>query len=142
MTWSDSEISALVEPDRMHRMAYTDPEIFELEMERIFRRLPLMLAFSCELREAGSYKSMVAADVPLVEQIDNPTTRMWHYSGHDTTIVPHAAALGHKDLLLPLFGQTIITELVFDPSKMINSAAPPSDAAAAPMRNRPCTAAT
>lgn len=44
---------------------YFDAERFELEVERIFMRMPLMLGFSCELREAGSYKSMVAAGVPI-----------------------------------------------------------------------------
>ncbi len=44
---------------------YFEADRFELEVERIFMRMPLMLAFSCELREPGSYKSMVAAGVPL-----------------------------------------------------------------------------
>ena len=39
MGWTNNEISSLVEPDRAHRKAYIDPEIFELEMERIFERL-------------------------------------------------------------------------------------------------------
>ena len=38
MTWTNEEISALVEPDRAHRKAYTDEGLFELEMERIFKR--------------------------------------------------------------------------------------------------------
>ncbi len=45
---------------------YFDPARWELEMDRIFGRLPLMLAFSCELREPGAYKSIVAADVPVL----------------------------------------------------------------------------
>jgi len=32
------EIGRLVEPGRVHRRVYTDPEIFELEMERLFGR--------------------------------------------------------------------------------------------------------
>ena len=35
---------------------YIDPEQWELEVERIFKRLPLALAFTDELREIGSYK--------------------------------------------------------------------------------------
>ena len=31
-------IAGLVEPGRVHRDVYTDPDIFELEMERIFSR--------------------------------------------------------------------------------------------------------
>ena len=46
--------------------AYTDPELFELEKKRIFRRLPLMLAPSCELAEPGSYKAMTVVGVPVL----------------------------------------------------------------------------
>ncbi len=30
------EIASLVKPDRVHRRLYTDPDIFEMEMDRIF----------------------------------------------------------------------------------------------------------
>ena len=30
------DIAALIEPGRVHRDVYTDPDVFELEMERIF----------------------------------------------------------------------------------------------------------
>lgn len=45
---------------------YTDPDLFELEKQRLFRRAPLMLAASCELREPGDFKTMDVADVPLL----------------------------------------------------------------------------
>ena len=45
---------------------YHDPERFALEMERIFKRLPLVLGFSTELREPGSYRAMQVADVPVL----------------------------------------------------------------------------
>ena len=46
--------------------AYTDPDLFEREKKRIFRRLPLMLAPSCELPEPGSYKAMDVVGVPVL----------------------------------------------------------------------------
>ena len=45
---------------------YVDAERWERERERIFRRLPLMLAMSCELREPGDYKAMDVAGVPVI----------------------------------------------------------------------------
>jgi carnitine monooxygenase subunit len=45
---------------------YTDGELFDVEKRRIFRRLPLMLAPSCELREPGSYKAMNVVGVPVL----------------------------------------------------------------------------
>src|SRR5690349_23471427 len=35
---STSGIAALIQPGRVHRRVFTDPEIFELEMERIYGR--------------------------------------------------------------------------------------------------------
>ncbi len=46
--------------------SYTDPDLYELEKEKIFKRLPLMLAPSCELPEPGSYKAMDVAGVPVL----------------------------------------------------------------------------
>jgi len=45
---------------------YHDPGRFALERKRIFERLPLVLGFSAELREPGSYRAMLVADVPVL----------------------------------------------------------------------------
>jgi len=37
-TLTPDAIRALVRPGRVHRRAYADPELFELEQERIFSR--------------------------------------------------------------------------------------------------------
>lgn len=51
---------------RIPARSYTDPELFELEKQRIFRRLPLMVAPSCELPDPGDYKAMDICGVPLL----------------------------------------------------------------------------
>lgn len=45
---------------------YTDDRGFAREKERLFRRAPLMLAASCELREPGDCKVMDVAGMPLL----------------------------------------------------------------------------
>ena len=45
---------------------YTDPAYFELEKQKIFRRLPLIVAASCEIREAGSHTTLDIAGVPVL----------------------------------------------------------------------------
>jgi len=45
---------------------YLDPARFELELARIWRRLPLMLALSAELPGPGAYRALVAAGVPVL----------------------------------------------------------------------------
>ena len=51
---------------RIPASTYTDPALFELEKKKIFKRLPLMLALSCELREPGSFKAMTVVGVPVL----------------------------------------------------------------------------
>ncbi len=56
------------EPD-VHRVpvtTYFDPQRWQLEVDRIFRRLPLMLGFSAELREPGAYRAIEVAGVPVL----------------------------------------------------------------------------
>ena len=45
---------------------YYDPGRFDLEMKQIFRRIPLVLATTAELREVGDYKAMEAAGVQVL----------------------------------------------------------------------------
>ena len=45
---------------------YLDPERWDAEMARIFKRVPLMLALSGELREPGDYKAMTVMEVPVL----------------------------------------------------------------------------
>ena len=45
---------------------YTDEAQFAAEQKRIFKRLPLMLAASCELSDSGSFKTMDIAGVPVL----------------------------------------------------------------------------
>ena len=45
---------------------YHDPERWKAEMDRIFRRVPLLLGFSCELRELHAYKTLDVLGVPIL----------------------------------------------------------------------------
>ena len=47
------DISSLIEPGRVHRDVYTDPEIFELEMVRIFGRAWLYVGHASQVKEPG-----------------------------------------------------------------------------------------
>jgi len=45
---------------------YYDPDRWTLEMDRIFRRVPLVLGFSVELAEPNSYKAMDVMGTPVL----------------------------------------------------------------------------
>ena len=47
--------AALVRPDHVHRRAYADPEVFELEQERIFGRLWIYVAHESQLKKPGDF---------------------------------------------------------------------------------------
>jgi nitrite reductase/ring-hydroxylating ferredoxin subunit len=45
---------------------YYEPNRWRLEVDRIFKRLPLILGYSCELAEPGAYKAMEVVGVPVL----------------------------------------------------------------------------
>ncbi|MXY02609.1 MAG: aromatic ring-hydroxylating dioxygenase subunit alpha, partial [Acidimicrobiales bacterium] len=45
---------------------YYDPDRWQLEMARVFKRTPLALGFTCELPEPCSYKALEVAGVPVL----------------------------------------------------------------------------
>ena len=51
---------------RVPSTSYTDANQWLAEMELVFRRVPLMLAFTAELPRSGDYKAMDAAGVPVL----------------------------------------------------------------------------
>lgn len=46
--------------------SYVDPDQWEAEIELIFKRVPLMLAFTAELPNPGDYKAMDAVGLPVL----------------------------------------------------------------------------
>ena len=45
---------------------YHDPGRWRLEIDRVFRRVPLMLAMSCELKNPGDFKTLDVCSVPIL----------------------------------------------------------------------------
>ncbi|WP_077035505.1 aromatic ring-hydroxylating dioxygenase subunit alpha [Pelomonas sp. KK5] len=59
-------VQDLVREDRVHTSLYTDPLLFEQEMERIFRKCWVWVAHASELPEAGSYKTHWVGQEPVI----------------------------------------------------------------------------
>lgn len=54
--------------------SYTNPDTWRAEMDRVFKRVPLMLALSCEMPKPGDYKAMEAAGLPVLLARDKTGT--------------------------------------------------------------------
>ena len=61
----DGTTDSMAEIFRLPVESYS-PRSWEEEMNAIFRRVPLMLALSTELRAAGAYKALKVLDVPVL----------------------------------------------------------------------------
>ncbi|MEC7721699.1 MAG: (2Fe-2S)-binding protein, partial [Pseudomonadota bacterium] len=45
---------------------YTDADLWQKEMDAVFKKLPLALAASAELPDPGNYKAMEAVGLPIL----------------------------------------------------------------------------
>jgi phenylpropionate dioxygenase-like ring-hydroxylating dioxygenase large terminal subunit len=59
-------IERLVEPDRVHRDVYTDPEVFELEMERLWSRTWIYVGHASQVPQPGDYITLDLAAQPVI----------------------------------------------------------------------------
>ena len=66
MTWTTEQLAGLVEPDRAHRKAYTDPEIFDLEMDRIFERTWIYIGHESQAKNPGDYYLAQVGRQPVI----------------------------------------------------------------------------
>ena len=59
-------VKALVREDAVHRDVYTDPEIFDLEMEHLWRNTWVYLGHDSQVPQAGDYFTATIAQRPLL----------------------------------------------------------------------------
>src|SRR5262245_37607699 len=56
----------LVQAERVHRKIYTEAEVFEAEMERIFERTWVFVGHESEVAAAGDYKTATIGTQPAI----------------------------------------------------------------------------
>src|SRR2546428_2890600 len=59
-------LERLVEPDRVHRDVYTDREVFQLEVERLWPRTWIYVGHASQVPQAGDYITLDIAAQPLI----------------------------------------------------------------------------
>lgn len=65
-TLDNDALRALIKPDRVHRDYYLNPEIFELEMERIFKRSWLCIGHDSQVPEPFDFVTTSLAGQPVI----------------------------------------------------------------------------
>jgi phenylpropionate dioxygenase-like ring-hydroxylating dioxygenase large terminal subunit len=61
-----SDLDALVEQNRVHRSVYTDPAIFDLEMERVFEKTWIYVGHASQIPDPGSFYTTIIGRQPVV----------------------------------------------------------------------------
>jgi phenylpropionate dioxygenase-like ring-hydroxylating dioxygenase large terminal subunit len=64
--YDGAAIRALVEDDRIHRAIYTDPVLFELEIDRIFGRAWIYVGHDSQVKNPGDYIATTIGRQPVV----------------------------------------------------------------------------
>src|SRR5471032_1407498 len=73
------QLSRLVQPGRVHRQIYTDPAIFELELERIFGAAWIYIGHESQVKNPGDYFATRIGRKPVVLVRDaDETIRVIH----------------------------------------------------------------
>ena len=72
-TYNDAAIAGMVGDGRVHSRVYTDPGIFEIEIERIFSAAWIYVGHDSEVPNPGDYqmRSIGRTPVLLVRGVDN-----------------------------------------------------------------------
>lgn len=60
------DLQGLVQPDRVHKRVYTDPAIFELEMDRVFGQAWIYVGHESQVPKPGDYFTTRLGREPVV----------------------------------------------------------------------------
>ena len=85
---------------------YHDPVRWQQEVDRVFKRLPLALGFSCELKTPGSYRAMEVAGTPvlLTRDIDGTARAFVNMCSHRGAIIADEGCGEAKGFKCPYHG--------------------------------------
>jgi len=111
-TLSADDIARLVEPDRVHRAVYTDPQVFELEMDRLFARAWLLLGHESQVRHPGDFFTtrMAREAVIVTRHADGSIRALINRCAHRGTTVCDATSGTTRQFVCPYHGWTYGTD--------------------------------
>jgi phenylpropionate dioxygenase-like ring-hydroxylating dioxygenase large terminal subunit len=66
MTYSSAQLRDMVQPGRVHRRLYSDPDIFEMEMARIFGQAWVYVGHDSQVKNTGDFATTRIGRQPMV----------------------------------------------------------------------------
>lgn len=102
------ELTRLVQADRVHHSLYTDPAIFELEMDRLFGRAWLLLGHESQVRKAGDFFTTRLGREPVIVTRDaaGKLQVLVNRCTHRGALVCHEARGSARQFVCPYHGWT------------------------------------
>jgi benzoate/toluate 1,2-dioxygenase alpha subunit len=90
----DGAIAALVRPDRVHRDVYIHPELFDLEMERLWHRAWIYVGHDSQVPKAGDFYTTQIGRQPviLIRDADDEIRVLMNRCAHKGTKVVGAVS--------------------------------------------------
>ena len=64
--YTDNQLAGLIREDCVHKKVYTDPEVFDLEMERIWNRSWIYVGHDSQVKQPGDYFATSIGRQPVV----------------------------------------------------------------------------
>ena len=113
MDFRDHEqLALLVQPDRIHRSVYTDPALFELEMERLFGRAWLLIGHESQIKAPGDYflTDLARQPVIVVRHADGTIRVLLNRCTHRGAMVAHLPKGHVKAFACPYHGWAFETD--------------------------------
>ena len=113
-------LRTLVHPDRVHRSIYLDPEIFELEMQRIFASSWVYVGHESLIPKPGDYMAthMGRQPVILARHSDGKVNVIFNSCGHRGATVCNEGQGNVKLFTCPYHGWTYHTDGTLDAVSM------------------------
>jgi phenylpropionate dioxygenase-like ring-hydroxylating dioxygenase large terminal subunit len=109
MTFTSAALAGLVRPDSVNKRVYTDPEIFQLEMERIYGRAWIYVGHESQVRAPGDYHATRIGDqdVVMVRATDGQVHVVYNRCPHKgAKIVPDGDGCAGKFFRCPYHAWT------------------------------------
>ena len=106
------QLAMMVRPDRVHRALYSDPAIFELEMQRLFGRAWLVVGHESQIPAAGDFLTTRMGREPVIvaRHADGTVKVMINRCSHRGSTVCEDARGHCAEFVCPYHGWTYRTD--------------------------------